>query len=483
MKHKILLLFLCTLAFVVCTTPETAQNQPPNIVWIIAEDLSPDLGCYGHPLVKTPNIDALASKGVRFEHVYVTAPVCAPSRTALATGMYQTSINAHHMRYPDELRNDLPPEIVPLNELLRRQGYQTANIKDAPGKGKNDWSFRSDLAEYDVAHWDSLEVDKPFFAVVNLRLTHRPFERDTQHPIDPDAVDIPPYYPDHAVTRRDWAQYLETVQVMDGLVGQVLDELQERAWAENTIVFFFSDHGRPMSRGKNYHYDSGTHIPLIIHCPDEVEWESYLPENTTNSQLISSIDLSATTLAMAGGVKPDWMQGRVMLGPGTEPEREVVFSATDRIGGTFFKSRSVRNKSYKYIRNFNRDFSVNSSATAYRKQMHPIYHVLIVFNELGRLTPAQQALVDPMPEELLFDVAEDPFEINNLATDPDYGDVLEEMRSELKNWQKETQDHGMEADSEAITEAFAKYRRDSHSSRADKIASLAEAIEDEITHE
>ena len=481
MNYKYVSFLLIILACFACNAPiSEEQKRPPNIVWIIAEDLSPDLGCYGHPLVKTPNIDALAAKGVRFERAFVTAPVCAPSRTALATGMYQTAINAHHMRYPDELRNDLPPHILPLNELMRRQGYQTANIKDAPGKGKSDWSFRSELAEYEEAHWDSLEENRPFFAVVNLRLTHRPFERDTIHPIDPNQVDIPPYYPDHPVTKRDWAQYLETVQVMDTQVGQVLDELQKRNWNKNTLVFFFSDHGRPMSRGKNYHYDSGTHIPLIIYCPDEVKWKQYLPPNTPNSQLISSIDLSATTLAMAGGTKPDWMQGRVVLGPDAETEREYVFAATDRIGGTFFKSRSVRSKQYKYIRNFNRDFSINSSATAYRKQMHPLYHVLNIYHELGRLTPEQQALVDPMPEELLFDVEADPFEVKNLISDPQYAEVLQEMRTQLQNWQEKTTDHGMNPDSEAITEAFADYRRNSHASRKEKIAAVEKAVREEI---
>jgi len=220
-------------------SPE-AETPSPNILWILAEDLSPDLGCYGNALVHTPNVDNLARLGVRFTQVFVTAPACTPSRTALATGMYQTAIDAHHMRYPDELRNPLPEPVLPLNELMRRQGYQTANIEDHPGTGKDDWSFRSPVADYDVRHWDSLSAEKPFFAVVNLRLTHRPFERDTLRPVDPDRVEVPPYYPDHPVARRDWAHYLETVQVMDRQVGQVLAELEQRGFADNTIVFFFS---------------------------------------------------------------------------------------------------------------------------------------------------------------------------------------------------------------------------------------------------
>lgn len=471
---------LCCLSFLACSESQEAQTPPPNILWIIAEDLSPDLGCYGHPLVYTPNIDALAAQGVRFTQVFTTAPVCSPSRTALATGMYQTAINAHHMRYPDELKHDLPSEVIPLNELMRRKGYQTANIKSYPGRGKTDWSFRSDLAKYGIDQWDGLDVRKPFFAVVNLGFTHRPFDRDSINPIDPSQVNIPPYYPDHPVTRQDWTAYLESVQLLDGQVGYVLEELAIRGLAKNTIVFFFSDHGRPMTRAKNYHYDTGNHIPLIISCPPKLDWHSYLPPGTVDDRLISSIDLTASTLAFASGQKPEWMQGRVLFGEQTEPGRQYVFCASDRIGGTFFKSRSVRSKEYKYIRNFNRDFSVNSSATAYRKQMHPIFHVLNIYSELGKLTPAQQALMDPMPEELLFDLAADPFETRNLATDPDYAELLEEMRKELTDWQERTTDHGMNPDSEELIQAFDTYRTQSASSRADKIQAVEQSIRSQI---
>ncbi|MBX2877207.1 MAG: sulfatase [Saprospiraceae bacterium] len=473
---------LCCVLLLVgsCTTPEEVADPPPNILWIIAEDLSPDLACYGHSLVKTPNIDGLARRGVRYTQAFTAAPVCAPSRTALAVGMYQTAINAHHMRYPDSLKNELPADIIPLNELLRRQGYRTANIKDAPGRGKGDWSFRSDLVHYDTDRWDELQADKPFFAVVNLRLTHRPFERDTINPIDPANVDLPPYYPDDPVVRRDWAQYLETVQVMDQLVGEVLREVELRGWADNTIVFYFSDHGRPMTRGKNYHYDSGYHIPLVISSPETLDWHRYLPVGTTDDRLVSAIDLSATTLAMSVADKPTWMQGRILLGKQAEPERQYVFCASDRIGGTFFKTRSVRSKRYKYIRNFNHDFSVNSSATAYRKQMHPIYHVLNIYNEMGKLTPAQKALVDPMPEELLFDLAADPFEVNNLIADSSLVVVAEEMRAALKNWQTSTYDYGMEPDSEGIIQSFADYRVTGHRDRFEKINTLEKTIRAEI---
>lgn len=456
------------------------EASAPNILWILAEDLSPDLGCYGNALVHTPNVDSLARRGVRFTQAFVTAPACTPSRTALATGMYQTAIDAHHMRYPEELRNPLPEPVLPINELMRRQGYQTANIEDNPGTGKDDWSFRSPVADYDVRHWDSLSAEKPFFAVVNLRLTHRPFERDTIRPVDPAQVELPPYYPDHPVARRDWSHYLETVQIMDRQVGQVLEELEQRGYADNTIVFFFSDHGRPMSRAKNYHFDSGIQIPLIIHSPEGVDWRQFLPPGITDDRLVSAIDLTATTLAMAGADKPTWMQGRVLLGPDTDPERDFIFCASDRMGETFFKTRSVRNEQYKYIRNFNRNFSVNSSATAYRRANHPIYHLLNIYQEKGWLKPAQQALVEPVPEELLFDLKADPFETNNLAGDPAYQSLLDEMRSALKIWQTETTDHGMKPDSAELQEAFANYGKQSAERYAERIQALGKRVRNAV---
>lgn len=481
--HNLLMRFfeLLLLSFFVACSPVTkVQKQRPNILWIIAEDLSPDMACYGHPLVKTPHVDALAAKGLRFTKAFTTAPVCSPSRTALATGMYQTAINAHHMRYPDELKNELPAHVLPLNELMRRHGYSTANIKDDPGKGKDDWSFRSEWARYEYDRWDSLPKENPFFAVVNLRLTHRPFEQDTINPIDPAKVLLPPYYPDHPVARKDWAQYLETVQVMDALLGQVLAQLDKKGYAENTIVFFFSDHGRPMSRGKNYPYDSGNHIPLIMYCPEGLEWRKYLSPGSTDDRLISAIDLSATTLAMAGGQKPSWMQGRVLFGKQKEAAREYVFCASDRIGETFFKTRSVRSNQYKYIRNFNHDFSVNSSATAYRRQMHPIYHLFNILEEMGKLTPIQKALVLPMEEELLFDLKADPYETKNLVSDPEYALVLKEMQNELAKWQVRTTDYGMESDSKAIVDAFEAYRIQSSTSRAEKIQAMEDAVRKEV---
>ena len=461
----------------------TISIARPNVLWIIAEDLSPDLACYGYDGVLTPNLDRLAANGIRFEKAFTTAPVCAPSRTALAVGMYQTAINAHHMRYPDRLKNELPAEVLPLNEIYRRSGYQTAIIKDAPGRGKTDWSFASEFAKYDAYHWKELSVEKPFFGVVNLRLTHRPFERDTLNPVDPSQVKVPPYYPNHKVAQEDFAQYLESVQLMDGLVGQVLDSLEQNGLKENTIVIFLGDHGRPMSRGKNNLYDSGMQIPLIMTAPSDSKWALELQKGTTYKPLVSAIDITASSLAFAGIEKPEWMQGRVLFGSDQEAERQEVYCALDRIGESEFKSRAVRTQKWKYIKNYNRETSINEMATAYRKAMHPIYHLLNIYDEKGMLNEVQKALVQPMPEEELYDLENDPFEINNLAGQADFAGPLQEMQGKLEQWQRNIKDYGMDADSKALIEAFEQYGIKSGNNYKEKMEAMEAEVRNAIISE
>jgi len=462
-----------------CNSPKKVIK--PNILWIVAEDLSQDLGCYGNTLVNTPALDNLAQNGVRFTNVFTTAPICTPSRTALATGMYQTAINAYHMRYPDELKNSLQENVLPINELLRQNGYQTLNIKDKPGTGKTDWSYKSDKAAYDYQSWDQLVEDKPFFAVVNLRLTHRPFERDENNPIDQEQVKLPPYYPDHDVAKKDWGAYLESLQLLDKQVNGILSELEIRGWSDNTIVCFFSDHGRPFTRGKSFLYDSGLKIPLIIKSPERLDWTEYLPKGTVNDQLISAIDISATTLSMVGINKPGNMQGRVVLGENKETPREYVFGAIDRVGEVFLKSRSVRSDTYKYIKNYHHDFSVNSASTAYRKAAHPIYHLLDILGERNQLDSIQRNLILPLPEEELYNIEVDPFEVVNLATDPDHQEELKRMRERLKTWQEATTDYGMQEDSPELIRAFEEYGKMSRAKVEAKTGKLrAEVLEEVI---
>lgn len=461
-----------------------AQTQPMNVVWIIAEDLSPDLHCDGNSLVNTPHLDSLAVHGMRFTDTFSAAPVCSPSRTAFATGMYQTSVGAYHMRYPDELLPELPEGIKTAAQIVNEQGYTSANIKDAPGKGKIDWMFRHDPKEhFNAGHWQEIaENNRPFFAQISLGLTHRPFEEPQPGQFDLDEISVPPYYPDHTVSRKDFAGYYASIEKLDAQVGMILDSLKKYGLDENTAIIFFSDHGRPMSRGKNYHYDSGLKVPLIISLPPDITLKGYA-ERQTSDQLLSLIDVTATSLELMQINKPEYMEGRVFLGENQEEERAYIFSATNRIGGTDFRSRSVRSENFRYIRNYHHDFSVNSSATAYRKQMHPIYHLLNIMYEQRTLTPAQEALVKDMPYEELYDLKNDPYETVNLVSQQKYAQALLQLREVLDNWIKETNDQGLSEDSDAIKAAFQEYHDESHSSRKEKIEQLHQEVLHEVSRE
>jgi N-sulfoglucosamine sulfohydrolase len=461
------------------------SNKPKssNVIWLLCEDMSPDLGCNGNKLVYTPTLDSLASRGVLYNNVFTTAAVCTPSRTALATGMYQTAINAHHMRYySEELKNELPQDVLPLNELLRQNGYQTANIKSSYGTGKTDWSFKSNCAQFDFSKWEDIDADKPFFAVVNFSLTHRGFARDKNKPVDVDKVKVPPYYPNHSVVREDFAAYYESIQILDKQINKALKDIKNFGLDKNTVICFFSDHGRPMTRGKMFTYDSGLKIPLIISSGNAKNWQSKFSEGTKNNQLHSLIDLSATTLELAGINVPEWMQGQSFIND-EFIEQDAVFSASDRIGGSHLKTRSVRTKKFRYNRNFIHDVSINEAATAFRKANHPIYHVLEFLNNSDKLTPIQKNLVIPMPEEELYDIERDPYETINLVDNRKYNDVLNEMRERLKNWQDETPDYGMLPDSPELKESFINYKSQSLENRFNKIESLRNSVEKRMEKE
>jgi uncharacterized sulfatase len=308
-----------------CSAPDGEQR--PNVVWIIAEDLSQDVGAYGNDAVNTPNIDRLAREGMKFTHVFTAAPICTPSRTALAAGRHQGSIGAHHMRYPDSLKPPLPEGIQTVNGHFQENGYVTANIEDDPGSGKVDWSFEADLSsQFQYEHWDNLaRQEKPFFAQVTISNTHRPFPEIGDADVV-ETIDIPPYFSNHPVARKDFARYYESIERLDEEVGNVLAALKRHEMRENTIVFFFSDHGRPMPRGKSFLYDSGIRIPAIIHIPRQVEAPLQYQPGSTNDQLISAVDFSATSLALAGIEKPSSMHGRVFW-ERTQSQSANTFSA------------------------------------------------------------------------------------------------------------------------------------------------------------
>lgn len=478
---RCLLLCLSVLLAVLagCSTPESERR--PNIVWIMAEDLSQDLGAYGNELVTTPNIDQLAREGVRFTHVFTTAPICTPSRTALGVGMHPGSIGAHHMRYPDSLKPALPQDVQTMNTHFQEAGYVTANIQDDPGTGKVDWSFKADQgSQFGYGHWDALaQQEKPFFAQISISYTHRPFPEIDDADI-PEAIDVPPYYPDHSVARRDFARYYKSIERLDEEVGNVLAALERRGLRENTVVFFFSDHGRPMPRGKSFLYDSGIRIPAIIHIPQELEAPPQYQPGSTNDELISAIDFSATSLSMAGIETPESMHGRVFWGEDQAPEREYIFSAVDRTGESHFQSRAIRSRRYKYIRNYRHDFSINEMATAYRRANHPIYHLLNILDKQDRLSPAQSYVVEDVPPEELYDLEEDPHETNNLAGNPNYEDVRDKLRNRLEDHLEEIGDQGLNPDRRQIIRVFEEYGRRSYQQRKEEIRELHREVAGQV---
>ena len=414
-----------------------AENQEkPNILWLDIEDMCPDIGCYGTPLVQTPNLDRLASEGVRFTNAFVTAPVCSASRSAVVTGMYQTSIGVHNHRSNRE--KPLPENIKHVTHYLRDAGYFTCNGQALTKgrQGKLDYNFKMGFGEaFDGTDWSQRKPGQPFFAEVHFSEAHRNFHSDPDNPIDPNDIELPPYYPDHPIARQDWALYLETIQNLDKKVGKVLQRLEDEGLADNTVVFFWGDHGRAMVRGKQFLYDGGIHIPLIV------RWSGRIKPGTVSDELVSTIDFAPTWLKLARIKPPDRMQGQVFLGDDVK-KREYIFAARDRCDETDDRIRCVRTKNYKYIRNFfpERPYT---QFNAYKKLQYPVLTLMEVLQAQGKLTPEQASFMAPTrPKEELYDLQNDPYEVYNLADDPKYQAKLKELRTKLDEWIEETNDQG-----------------------------------------
>lgn len=398
----------------------------PNILWIIADDLGPDLGCYGNPLVKTPNLDKLASEGVLYQNLFTVTAVCSPSRSALITGMYPVSINCHqHRTYA---KKPLPAGVKPITEYFRDAGYFVTNgsIRDLNNPGKQDYNF---LAEdiFDGTDWSQRKPGQPFFAQIQIFGPHREFQRDHSNPIDANMVKLPPYYPDHPLAQQDWALYLENIQIVDRQVGEILQRLEQDGLSDSTIVFFFGDQGRPHVRAKQFLYDGGIHTPLIIRWPDKIN------QGIRNQDLISNIDLPVSSMALAGIRIPDHVQGMDFLDPEGE-KRDFIVAMRDRRDETVDRIRCIRTSQYKYIRNFYPERPY-TQFNAYKKYQYPVLTLMRVLYKNGELTPVQARFMGPdRPAEELYDIINDPSEINNLAKEPEYVEVLSEVSSILDNW-------------------------------------------------
>ncbi|WP_193211945.1 sulfatase family protein [Luteolibacter marinus] len=430
-----------------------ADPEKPNILWLIAEDFGQHLGCYGTPEVHTPNLDRLAADGERFTRCFTTAPVCSAARSAFMTGMYQTTIGAHQHRTPGKDKKPLPDGVKLVTDWLRGAGYHTANIRQFPpavgfkGTGKTDFNFKYPGQPFDTARWNDLKSHQPFYAQVNFHETHRNF--NGPQVADPAKVEIPPYYPDHPVVRKDWARYLDAASELDRKVGLILDQLEKDGLADNTIVVFFGDHGQAHVRGKQFCYDSGLLVPLIIRYPDKLKAPAGYQPHSVSDRLLEATDLTAQTLDWAGVKRPEAMQGRVFMGDRADPPRELAFGARDRCDETVFRFRTARDARYRYIRNFTPDRPL-MLRNDYKAQQYPAWNLIKWLGREGKLTnDAQRFLVAPtMPEEELYDTLADPHETLNLATspDPEHQAALKRLRGAVEKWIVDTRDAGVHDD-------------------------------------
>ena len=427
-------------------------GQPLNVLWIVADDLGVELGCYGEPEVATPNIDRLASEGVRYTNCFATSPVCSSSRTAFILGMYQTTVGGHH--HLTRNKPVLEEGVRPVTEWFRGAGYFVSNggsnelLEEGArsearitGKGKVHYNFVCDEKRlFDGTDWrDRAEGGQPFFAQVQIKEPHRAFVVVGDDLIDASKVRVPPIYPDHAVTRADWRNYLATVQVCDAKVGVILDRLEADGLADNTVVMFFGDHGRPHLWDKQWLYDGGLRVPLIV------RWPGRLKAGDVEPRLVSLIDLAPASLALAGIEIPDVMQGVDFLSD-EWIGRLAVYAARDRCGDAVDRIRAVRTGRYKYIRN---DMPENPYMllSGYKKGAYPVWTLMEVLEARGELAAGLRfRMMSKRPAEELYDVKVDPHEMQNLAGYPEHEKVLGEMRERLKDWERETGDRGGEVE-------------------------------------
>ena len=442
-------LFPCFVAFLFGSVLLAFSATPrPNILWLIAEDFGPHLGCYGAKEVSTPNLDRLARDGVRYTRFFTTAPVCSPSRSAFMTGMYQTTIGAHNHRSHRDDGYMLPPGVRLLTDCMRDAGYFTANVREMPapirfkGTGKTDWNFTYtnsiDGKAFDSDQWTDLKSHQPFYAQINFQETHRKFHAPKH--ADPARVELPPYYPDHPVVRADWAEYLDSATELDRKAGVVLKQLEQDGLADNTIIVFFGDNGQAHVRGKQFCYESGLLVPLIIRWPKNFPAPKNFKPGTVNSQLLEAIDLAPTMLAIAGTNAT--MQGTAFLSQRAGAPKQYVFGARDRCDETVFRFRTVRDAKFRYIRNFTPERPL-LQPNDYKEKQYPVWNLLKQLHAEGKLTPVQAKLCEPnMPSEELYDLDADPHEINNLAASPAHAADLKRLRDVLERWIADTNDQG-----------------------------------------
>lgn len=445
----------------------------PNVLWIMVDDMSPHFSCYGETAIRTPNVDRLAEEGVRFTRAFVTAPICSISRSALITGCYQTSIGCQNHRSGSAKHPiHLPQGMTNVAALLKASGYHTSNltideflrsnreVSMPVGIAKTDYNFVWDAgATYERTHWATRQEGQPFFAQVQLSGgKHRGQRPGPQWPqrvratlgsvTSTNDFRLPRYLPDHPVIREDWAQYLDTVRYTDWEVGRLVERLRVAGELDRTVLIFWSDHGISHVRNKQFLYDGGVHVPLVIRGPG-------IEKGRVRTDLVEHIDIAAITLALGGIPRPAWMQARDVLAKDGAP-RKFVFAARDRADETVDRIRSVRSERYKYIRNHypSRPYLQPNRY----KDDKAIVQVMRELYAAGQLNREQSLIMaDQRPREELYDLVKDPEELRNLAGDPAYAEELTRLRAALAGWKLRTVDRGQSPEAEDV---YLDYVRD-----------------------
>jgi len=468
MKSILLALFLSSL---IIRAPSLAAERP-NILWFVVDDMSPSFSCYGETLIQTPAVDKLAAEGTKFTRAYVTAPVCSTCRSALITGMYQTTIGAHHHRSGrGEMKINLPPDVSPVPVQFQKAGYYTCIGSGLPdldhrgmafgaGKGKKkgggsrlgktDYNFEWDARMYDSHDWTG-RGEKPFFMQVQLHggklregdeKARAAFKQrviaELGSATDPQKVTLPPYYPRDPVLLEDWALYLDSARMTDLHVGRVIARLEKEGHLENTLIIFMTDHGISHARGKQFLYDEGSRIPFVVRGPG-------IAKGAVRDDLVMQIDMAAISLAAAGIPIPKTMQGRDILAKDHQP-RQAIFAARDRCDETVEHLRSTRTDRFLYIRNFLPQ-RPHLQPNAYKDGKAIVQRLRTLHSEGKLPSVSEDLLFSPTRQaEELYDYHADPFQLTNLAANPDFKTELENHRTQMDRWIKESGDKGPESE-------------------------------------
>ncbi|GAA3617269.1 sulfatase [Flavivirga amylovorans] len=424
--------------------PKTkASTVQPNIIWLMAEDMSTDLECYGMPNVKTPNLNKMANAGIRFDNAFVTNSICSPSRSAMMIGTHQVKTNTHHHRSNRDVVLD--PQFKPFTAKLREVGYTCVlGHEQVFDKGRKiDVNFKHDP----IGPWDGItqfglfdkydsftKADEPFFAQIQLKVTHRgewwsDIRKQSKHPVDTKTLEMPPYMADHPAIRLDWAKYLDQIEYMDAEVGMLFKELEDKGLADNTVVIFIGDNGRCNIRGKGYLQDPGLRIPLIVYYPKEFQG------GQVRKDVVSATDITASILDFAGVKVPDYMTGQPIFSK--EFNRQYVYGARDLWDEIEEQSRAVVSEDWSYIRNDKPELPYDAHQ-AYLEFYRPAVHVMRTLYKAGKLNDNQKPFFEPSkPKEELYNLKEDPHQLNNLAQNPDYEPVLQKLRQKVKAYDEE----------------------------------------------